>query len=238
VKPLWIGTSGWHYKDWLGRFYPPKTPAERFLEIYSHTFGTVELNGVFYRLPKPEMVKGWYERSPKGFLFAYKASRYLTHMKKLADPESALRLMFQRADLLREKLGPILYQLPPFFPQNLQRLKTFFKALPRGYAHVMEFRHPTWFTPAVYELLEKARVSLCLYDMQGEPSPQVLTGPLAYVRFHGTQGKYAGSYPAVALRTWARKIDAWRRSRTAYAYFNNDAKGHAIQNALSLKEMV
>jgi uncharacterized protein YecE (DUF72 family) len=235
---LRIGTSGWHYGDWKKRFYPEKMPPAEYLDFYSRSFDTVELNGVFYRLPTPDAVKNWYREAPKGFIFAYKASRFLTHMKKLKDPQQPLRLMFRRADLLKEKLGPILYQLPPFWDLNMERLETFLKALPKGYDHVMEFRNPTWFTDDVYERLERYRVTLCFYDMQGKPSPERLTSKLVFVRMHGSEGKYSGSYPEDALQKLGQKIHRWRADkRSVFVYFNNDPQAHAIQNATELKRI-
>jgi uncharacterized protein YecE (DUF72 family) len=238
MKALRVGTSGWFYKDWKGRFYPQDMPSEAYLDYYSRYFDTVELNGVFYRLPTPEMVKGWYRRSPKGFIFAYKGSRFITHMKKLTDPQGALRLMFRRADLLKEKLGPVLFQLPPFFSVNTARLKTFIKALPGGYDYVFEFRHESWFREDIYDALREKKMSLCLYDMRSKPSPRVLTGPLVYVRMHGSEGKYAGNYTRPALQEWAGGLRTWRRGRSGFVYFNNDVQGHAVRNAQTLKELL
>jgi uncharacterized protein YecE (DUF72 family) len=239
VKRLWIGTSGWHYKHWFKTFYPPGMPAIEHLPYYARFFDTVELNGVFYRLPTPEMVKGWHQRSPKDFIFAYKASRYITHLKRLLSPQSALKLMFRRADLLKEKLGPILYQLPPSFDIDAARLKSFLKALPKGYEHVMEFRHPSWFTEEVYEVLRGHQISLCFYDMKGVPSPKIFTAPPVYIRMHGSEIKYGGSYKTDVLKEWAGSVRSWLKEKhPVYAYFNNDIGGHAIANAKTLKGLL
>jgi len=232
-----VGTSGWYYRDWVGRFYPRELDSSGFLNYYSRFFDTVELNGVFYRLPQPTAVKQWYERSPKNFIFAYKGSRFLTHIKKLKDPQEPLRLMFKRADLLKEKLGPVLFQLPPSWPVQIPRLKIFLEVLPRGYDCTMEFRHASWFTDEVYDLLEKHGVGLCQYDMKGEASPDRLTSRLVYVRMHGSEQKYAGNYTAAALDGWIRKIKRWEKDRRQiFIYFNNDIRGHAIKNAVELKK--
>jgi uncharacterized protein YecE (DUF72 family) len=239
VRPfLRIGTSGWHYKHWIGRFYPAGMPSSEYLNFYLKHYDTVELNGVFYRLPKPEAVKHWYEQTPKGFLFSYKASRYVTHMKRLLDPQDALKLMFKRADLLKEKLGPILFQLPPSFKANVDRLRAFLKYLPRGYEYVMEYRNPSWFQPDVYAEMEKREVSLCLYNMKGVDSPEVFTGPLVYVRMHGSEPKYAGNYTPNELKSLAEQVRRWQKKRKVFVYFNNDPEGHALQNADALKSML
>lgn len=215
-------------------------PSIEFLEHYIRFFDTVELNGVFYRLPKPEAVKHWYHVTPKHFLFAYKASRYITHMKKLHDVREGLQEMFSRADLLKEKLGPILFQLPHFFAKNAERLKSFLQELPRGYDYVMEFRHPSWFDQEVYDLLEKRQVGLCLYDMRSVESPVALPAQSIYVRFHGSeQQKYHGNYTDAVLETWARRIRQWQRQdRPVYVYFNNDVGGHAVRNAQTLQQLL
>jgi uncharacterized protein YecE (DUF72 family) len=239
MKRLFIGTSGWHYKHWFGRFYPKGMPAIEHLPYYAKFFDTVELNGVFYRLPTPEMVKSWYARAPKQFTFAYKASRYITHMKRLLQPQSALRLMFRRADLLKEKLGPILYQLPPSFKVDVKRLQSFLKILPKGYDHVMEFRHPTWFTEEVYDVLRTHKTTLCLYDMKGVPTPRVITASVIYVRMHGSESKYAGSYTQPVLEEWAKLFRQWvQQKHPVYMYFNNDIRGHAIENAKTIKGLL
>jgi len=214
-------------------------PSTDYLAHYAEHYNTVELNGVFYRMPEPEAVKHWYEVTPKNFIFAYKASRFITHIKKLMDPAAPLRLMLHRADLLKEKLGPILFQLPPGWSIDLARLKSFLQALPGGYRFVMEFRNSSWFTEQVYELLEKHRIALCLFDMKGVPSPIHFTGSLAYLRFHGSEQKYAGNYSLSALREWAAKIRRWRKQkRSAFVYFNNDLQGHALKNANELKSIL
>ena len=215
-------------------------PSIEFLDHYARFFDTVELNGVFYRLPKPEAVKHWYRASPKHFLFAYKASRYITHMKKLHDPGEALREMFTRADLLKEKLGPILFQLPHFFTKQAALLKSFLCDLPGGYDYVMEFRHPSWFDEEVYALLEKRRVSLCFYDMRSVESPMAFPAKSVYVRFHGSeQQKYHGNYTSAALERWARRIRQWQRQgRPVYVYFNNDVGGYAVNNARTLQRLL
>lgn len=237
--PCFIGTSGWHYGDWRGRFYPQGMPSIEYLDYYSRFFNTVELNGVFYRMPKPSAVTHWYQVTPKQFRFAYKASRFITHIKKLKEPREPLRLMYRMADRLKEKLAVILFQLPPHWSVDLERLKHFLSALPTGYRHVMEFRHPSWFVPEVYELLDRYRVALCFYDMKGEPSPRVLTAPWVYMRMHGPSSLYGGDYQDTALKPLAKDVKQWaKRQKAVYVYFNNDRQGYAIQNAKRLLELV
>jgi uncharacterized protein YecE (DUF72 family) len=234
-----IGTSGWHYKHWFGNFYPSKIRTADLLTHYAQRFDTVELNGTYYRLPTPETVRVWYETSPKGFLFAFKASRFLTHNKKLKDPQDPLSRVLRSAEGLREKLGPILFQLPPFWRVNPDRLRDFLRALPRGFEFVFEFRNPTWYVEPVYDLLRARGCGLCLYDMQGYQSPRLVTSSLLYVRFHGAETKYGGSYPAARLRAWANWLKkAVTPGRQCLIYFNNDPEGHAPKDARVLKGML
>jgi uncharacterized protein YecE (DUF72 family) len=234
-----VGTSGWHYRHWLGNFYPTKYRAADLLTYYAERFDTVELNGTYYRLPSPETVRSWYETSPKGFLFGFKASRFLTHNKKLKDPDDPLRRVLRCAEGLHEKLGPVLFQLPPFWQLNFDRLRAFVDILPKGFEFVFEFRNPTWFVEPVYDLLRRHGCGLCLYDMQGYQSPKVITSSLVYVRFHGAETKYGGRYPLPRLRTWARWLgDVSRAGRRTLVYFNNDPEGHAPINAQELKDLL
>jgi uncharacterized protein YecE (DUF72 family) len=234
-----VGCSGWQYRHWRGEFYPVDLPLARWFEFYARTFDTVEVNNSFYRLPEASTFRRWREGSPADFLFAVKASRYLTHMKKLKDPEQPLELFFSRAGELGPKLGPVLYQLPPRWPVNLERLEGFLRALPRGVAHVIEFRNGSWYVPAVFRLLERFGVTLCLHDMPGSATEQTRVGPLVYLRFHGSGARYGGGYPEQQLADRA----AWIRSRLregvpVYAYFNNDAGGHAPRDASTLRRLV
>jgi uncharacterized protein YecE (DUF72 family) len=235
-----IGTSGWNYKHWRGVFYPERLPAADWFAFYARTFDTVEINNTFYRLPSADAFVAWRRQAPLHFLYAVKASRYLTHMKKLKDPESALDNILGRARRLGPRLGPVLYQLPPHWHCNLDRLRQFLAALPSDLRHVMEFRDPSWHTDAVRDLLDEHGVGFCIHEMRGSESPLWATGPLAYLRFHGpTERKYAGCYPASQLRRWAKRIEHLRGAgRDVYAYFNNDGGGYAITNALQLKELL
>jgi uncharacterized protein YecE (DUF72 family) len=229
-----VGCSGWQYKHWRGDFYPLDLPQNRWLEYYAERFDTVEINNSFYRLPEASTFLSWWKRSPPEFMYAVKASRFLTHMKKLKDPEQPLKLFFSRARNLGPTLGPVLYQLPPRWTVNVERLTLFLAALPKKRQHVIEFREPSWYNDEVFALLEQYRVGLCLHDMQGSASGQLAVGPLTYVRFHGTS-KYSGSYSDGALDRWA----GWLAERMGagvpvYAYFNNDVGGHAPRDAKRL----
>jgi len=210
----------------------------RWFDYYASKFHTVEINNTFYRLPEAAVFRSWRERAPAGFTFAVKASRFLTHMKKLKDPEAPLELFFSRAKELGRTLGPVLYQLPPRWPVNLERLETFLRALPRRRLNVVEFREPTWYVDPVYELLERHRVALCLHDMHGSASGQLDVGPFVYVRFHGTE-RYSGSYSDDRLGRWAEWLTERRRSgKRIYAYFNNDVGGHAPRDAARLRSLL
>jgi len=236
---IYIGTSGWNYKHWLGPFYPEKFPAKDMLTFYAEHFDTVEINATHYHLPTLKSVAGWRETVPKNFIFSVKASRFTTHMKKLKSPQASTEKFFERAEELGEKLGPILFQLPPRWKVNAERLDEFLSAMPRRHRYTFEFRDPTWFTEEVYEILSKYGAALCFYHQMGYDSPPEVTGDFVYVRLHGTESKYGGSYPASTLKAWAQRIRRWRRSaKDVYFYFNNDPEGHAIRNALSLKQMI
>ena len=237
MEAVRIGCSGWQYKHWRGSFYPADLPAARWLEHYAEHFDTVELNNSFYRLPSTENFSAWRERVPAGFLYAVKASRYLTHMKKLKEPADPLRLFFSRARALRDRLGPVLYQLPPRFPLNLNRLATFLSALPKSRRHAIEFRDTSWYVDDTYELLQRHHVALCVHDMAGSATGQTLVGPFVYVRLHGPQ-RYSGRYPDAALARWADWIAETTLDGTpAYIYFNNDIGGHAPRDAVRLREL-
>ena len=235
---LRIGTSGWVYGHWRGRFYPPELPQGAWFAHYSRAFDTVEINNSFYRLPGAATFDAWREQVPPGFLYAVKASRYLTHMKKLADPEEPLGRFFERAARLGETLGPILYQLPPRWRVNLPRFEAFLAALPPGYRHVVEFRDPSWLREEVFHLMERRGVAHCLHDMRPLEVPARVTAPPVYIRFHGDPA-HGGNYPPAALAGWAGHIAEWRRrGLDVFVYFNNDIGGYALDNALTLRRLL
>lgn len=234
---LRIGTSGWHYKHWLGRFYARDLPAIEMLSHYVKYFDTVEINNSFYALPKETTVKNWRSKVPENFCFAVKGSRYLTHMKKLKDPEEGIEKLFGVFQHMGEKLGPVLFQLPPHFKNNPSRLESFLTALPPKHRYVMEFRDPTWHNEEIYDILRQHQTAFCIYDRGGFVSPMTLTTNFTYVRFHGaaTDG---GNYTQKVLVDWAIRMREWQDLERIFVYFNNDWEGYAINNALTLKELV
>jgi uncharacterized protein YecE (DUF72 family) len=232
-----IGTSGWHYKHWRGLFYPENFPAHEMLAFYARHFDTVELNNTFYQLPALSTFDSWRDGSPAHFLFAVKGSRFITHMKKLKDPLSSTKKFFAGGERLRTKLGPILFQLPPRWHLDQQRLAEFLEALPKEHRYAFEFRDQSWHVPEVYQLLHRKNAAFCIYDFSGTPAPIEITARFTYLRFHGA--RYSGSYSARELRAWAVRIRKWREERLdVYVYFNNDIGGQAITNAQQLKQML
>lgn len=233
-----IGCSGWQYKHWRGDFYPADLPQTAWLEHYTRHFDTVELNNSFYRLPSAAAFQAWRIRTPARFLFAVKASRFLTHMKKLKDPEDPLKRLFTPAHQLGGKLGPVLYQLPPRWAYDRDRFELFLRALPKRRLHAVEFRDPGWYNGESFALLTRYGVALCLHDMRGSQSPRITVGPFIYVRFHGTE-RYTGRYPDEHLREWSAWLtDGTRRGLSVYAYFNNDSGGHAPRDARRLRDFM
>ena len=234
-----IGCSGWIYKHWKGLFYPETLPVKRWFDYYAGEFDTVEINNSFYRLPKAGTFDAWRNQAPAGFCYAVKANRFLTQAKKLKDCEEPLARMMAPFRHLGDALGPILYQLPPRFRVNLERLESFLKLLPRDVTNVFEFREPSWYTDDVLALLDRHGASFCAHDMPGSASPRVAVGPVAYVRFHGGVAKYWGRYSDEALLAWTDWIAGQARAgRPVWAYFNNDPEAHAIHDAQTLRGMI
>lgn len=234
-----LGTSGWHYQHWKGNFYPADLPASKMLGYYVQRFDSVEINNSFYRLPAPGVFAGWREATPAGFLFAVKASRFLTHNKKLKDPESALDKFLPRAAELGGKLGPILFQLPPRWRCNAQRLEAMLSILPRELQYVFEFREPTWLCEEVFRILRRYNAAFCIFELAGYHTPFQLTADWTYVRLHGPGGKYQGSYSEEKLGEWAQRVAEWSRTlHQVFVYFDNDQAGYAAQNALTLKRLL
>ena len=230
-----VGTSGWHYEDWKGIFYPAGQPPARWLPFYAERFQTVELNYSFYQQPTEKAYRDWAKNTPPGFKFAVKASRYITHIKKLRDPSGPLDKFFERAGLLGDKLGPVLYQLPPQLKRSDDLLGSFLQALPKGVRHVFEFRHDSWFHQDVLRLLRKHKAGFCVMDMPGLTSPVAATASFAYVRFHGSQSLYSSLYSREEMLDWAGKIKGLPKTvKTVYIYFNNDVAGYALENARQL----
>ena len=237
---LRIGCSGWNYRHWRGGVvYPKGLRIKDEFAWYAARFDTAEINASFYRLPSEATARGWRERAPDGFLFAWKASRYITHMKRLKDPQEPLALMSSRTDLLGDRLGPILFQLPPQMARNDDRLQDFLQALPGGRRHAFEFRHPSWYDPAVLGLLAEHDAALCISDHHHAPAPWARTARWLYVRGHGPGGRYWGRYADATLHDWARRIGAWRdEGRDVFCYFDNDPEGAAPLDAERLRALV
>ena len=235
-----VGCSGWQYKHWRNDFYPAEVPQAKWFEHYAARFDTVEINNSFYRLPERATFAAWAQRAPAGFEFAVKASRFLTHMKKLKDPEEPIERLFTRMRALGRHLGPVLYQLPPGWKVDIERFRHFLEVLPRRIRHVVEFREPTWYDRAIRDLLARHGVALCLHDMPGSATGRdAESGPFVYVRFHGATSKYGGGYSEERLRDWAGWLNARRaEGRDVYAYFNNDVGGHAPRDAVTLRRVL
>jgi uncharacterized protein YecE (DUF72 family) len=236
-RPVRIGCSGWNYASWKDEFYEGR-PARLWLEHYAHTFDTVEVNNTFYRLPLKTSVARWVEETPAKFVFAVKASRYLTHVKRLTDLGSGIQRYYERLEpLVRSpKLGPVLWQLPANFRRDDERLGAALEALPPG-RHCFEFRHASWFVEPIYDLLRKHRAALVVGDRPEvkEFQSHELTADWTYVRFHyGSRGR-GGNYSKSELEEWARRFEGWRREVEIFVYFNNDWEMFAVRNALWLK---
>jgi uncharacterized protein YecE (DUF72 family) len=232
-----IGTSGWHYGDWAGRFYPADLPKNKWLEFYAGHFDTVEINNTFYHQPKPQTFKNWRKQVPKNFLFAVKASRFITHIKRLKDAREPLERFFEGVRLLKSNPGPVLYQLPPGMHKDLDRLGAFLKLLPRKPAAVFEFRHESWFSDDTYKLLGDFNAAFCIHDLMDVP--RIITSDIIYLRFHGTTGRYQGNYSKPALRGWASWAkDNIKNKKGFFAYFNNDYSAYAVHNAKTLREQL
>jgi uncharacterized protein YecE (DUF72 family) len=227
------------YKHWLDIFYPRGLPGSEQLPFYAQHYDTVEINFSFYRLPERSVFEQWRAQTPEGFLFAVKGSRYLTHMKKLKDPEEPLSRLLDRAGGLEDKLGPILFQFPHTWHANLERLQGFLQALEphAGQRFAFEFRHSSWLVPAVFTMLEEARVALCLPVDPGLPLQMRLTADWTYIRMH--RGKWGTGYSDEELTAWADHIRTFRRDHIdTYLYFNNDPEGHALRDADRIEQML
>jgi uncharacterized protein YecE (DUF72 family) len=235
-----IGTSGWTYDGWRGPFYPDELPKKDWLRYYATKFPTTEINGSFYRTPSLEAVRGWRTQTPKDFLFAWKASKFITHWKRLTENcENSIALMQTRLRMLGPKLGAVLFQLPPHFSKNRERLETFLGMLPRQHRYAFEFRHKSWYDDDILDVLRDHGVALCLSDHRDAPSPWEVTARHVYVRGHGPGGHYRDSYSRPTLQRWADAIATWQRQRRAvFVYFDNDQKAAAPKDAQRLIAML
>ncbi|MFW6151121.1 MAG: DUF72 domain-containing protein [Chloroflexota bacterium] len=234
-----IGTSGWHYSHWRGPFYPADLQPSRFLEYYVGRFTAAEINNSFYKLPEEQTLADWRKATPDGFVFAVKGSRYITHMKKLKEGEKSVPHFLDRVKVLGQKLGPILFQLPPQWRRNVDRLDEFLSALPNEYSYAFEFRDSSWFADEVNQALAAKNAAFCVYDFDGRESPRTVTADFAYVRLHGPDGPYQGQYDEGTLRDWAGVLHDWAgQGKDVFCFFDNDEAGYAAQDALRLKQMV
>ena len=237
-EKLFIGTSGWHYDHWEKRFYPTDLKKQDQLKYYTKKFCTVELNNSFYRQPKKENFIAWKKSVPKDFVFAVKANRYFTHLKKLNVSAEDVDDLIDRCSGLGEKLGPILFQLPPRWKINFERLHRFLKLLPKGFQYTFEFREPSWYTTEIYDLLNAHNCACCIYHLAGHQSPILAIADFVYIRLHGPGEKYQGSYNENELKHWMKLAQSWiKEKRKVYIYFDNDQDAYAVFNALTLKEL-
>lgn len=232
----WIGTSGWSYRHWKGRFYPDALPNRKWLGYYAERLRSVEINATFYRLQKPDTFAGWAEAVPEGFRFAFKASQYLTHTRRLRESADGLSRLLDSAVPLGEKRGPMLLQLPPRFSAAPQRLISFLDACPSDLDVAVEFRDLSWFTGEIEEVLRQRGAALVWSDYPGAESPHWDTASFLYIRRHGAAGKFVGRYGRSQLAALAETMA--EVGKTAYCYFNNDAEGAAIEDALELDQLV
>lgn len=235
---LYIGTSGFSFQSWKGEFYAEEVREKDMLAAYSQTFNSVEINNSFYRLPAPATVEKWASTVPQDFVFAYKANRYITHRKKLKITEEPIERLTHAVAPFGEKLGPILFQLPPRWKVNVERLRDFVAALPKQHRYTFEFREPSWLCEDVYEVLRKRNIALCFYDYRGFQSPEIPTADFVYLRLHDPNAEaYTGSYGAKALAQYAKKINAWQKQGLdVYCYFDNDQKSCAPQDGQTLQK--
>lgn len=232
-----IGTSGWDYTHWRGRFYPKDEPREEWFRTYVLSFETVEINNTFYQQPGPDTLDAWRRQAPRGFRYAVKAHRYITHLKRLKDPEAPLDRFFAAVRRLGSSLGPVLYQLPPNWNPNHERLESFVEQLPGDLVHVIEFRNRAWLDSPTYRLLANGGIALCVHDLLPR-HPRRVTGPIAYVRLHGAGKKYGGRYRKQQLESWARWIRDVSSDHEVFVYFNNDQGAHAVSDARRLGDMI
>ncbi|MFQ5596503.1 MAG: DUF72 domain-containing protein [Nitrospiria bacterium] len=236
---IYIGTSGWCYNHWKGPFYPQNLPNHQKLPYYCRHFHTVEVNNAFYRLPEKQTLRRWREAAPPGFVYTAKASRTITHMKKLKDSKGHVRLFLDRIGLLEEKLGPILFQLPPRWHFNAERLEAFLGVLDGSFHYVFEFRDPSWLNEDTYALLSRDNAAFCIYDLNGFLSPKKIIADFIYVRLHGPETAYQGCYDEPALSGWVGDFSTWAsEGKTVYCYFDNDEAAYAAKNAARLQRML
>lgn len=239
---IFIGTSGWMYEHWQDVFYDRSLAKEKWLSYYARFLNTVEINTSFYGLPKLQTFEKWESKAPVNFLFAVKANRFITHVKKLKDPEESLEKFMENVKGLKEKLGPILFQLPPGWNSDYERLQNLLQILSakyKAYEFAFEFRNQTWINEKIDELLQKHNAAFCIYDLAGYLTPLKVTANFVYIRLHGPADAYEGNYSLEILKHWKERIVNWtNQGKKVYCYFDNDQAGHAVQNALALRDVL
>lgn len=234
-----VGTSGWNYDHWKGSFYPTELKQKDWLDYYAEKLRTVEINNSFYNLPSGKTFRKWAETVPSDFLFSVKASRYITHMKKLKDPREPLERFMAGAGALGDRMGPVLFQLPPRWNVNPDRLEAFLDRLPGNIMATFEFRDRSWWDDRIYGILKERNAAFCIFDLAGEQSPKEVTADFVYMRLHGPGDAYEGLYEKETLAGWAGAAYAWAASgKDVYIYFDNDQNGYAAMNAMQLREMM
>lgn len=233
----YVGTSGWYYKHWKDHFYPSELTNNKWLTYYSDHFSTVELNNSFYRLPPEKTITNWYNSTPSDFSFAVKANRFITHVKRLRGVAESINKFISRIQLFSTKLGPLLYQLPPFLKRDDSLLTSFLHLLPDDIKHAIEFRHRSWFDDTIFATLSEHKIGFCIYDMPNVACPLIVTSDFAYVRFHGHANLYNSNYSDEELREWARRlVNLTEEIQEMYIYFNNDIEGFSALNAMALHQ--
>lgn len=239
AKSIHVGTSGWSYEHWKGTFYPMDLPKDQMLAYYSRHFSSVEINNSFYQLPKKQTLTRWRDTVPEGFLFTVKASRYITHMKKLKDPGETVHSFLDRICMLEDRIGSILFQLPPRWHFNGERLESFLSMLSKDFRYVFEFRDRSWLNCRAFDLLSRYNAALCIYDFDGYLSPREVTADFVYVRLHGPDGPYQGSYDDKTLVNWAGTLSTWsEQGKEVFCFFDNDQRGYAVHNATFLQSLL
>jgi len=232
-----LGTSGWSYPEWVSLFYPEDLSSKDWLSFYSQHFSSVEINMTFYRFPKPDTLKSWLDKTPPNFTFTLKANRQITHLKKIRNVQHEVRYFYILANSLKEKLGCILFQLPPSIHFDLTLLQDFLASLSPDYKNVIEFRHESWYQESVYDLLRSAKVTFCIVSSAKVPGTMIETADTAYVRFHGLTGEHRHNYTDDELKEWAEKIKMIQ-ARECFIYFNNDYQANAVTNAKTLEPLL
>ncbi|KKL89571.1 hypothetical protein LCGC14_1913360 [marine sediment metagenome] len=236
---IYIGSSGFYYEHWKNRFYPKDVKPKGYFEYYQKYFNTVEINNTFYKLPSKKVILHWKNEANKDFIFSLKASRFITHIKRLKEPKKHITLFLNRVKHLKPHLGPILFQIPPNWHLDIKRLENFLKTLDKNYKYAFEFRDKSWLTKPVSSLLKKYEKAFCIYNLEGFQTPLEITANFVYIRLHGPKKAYSGSYSKIALQKWAKIIKNFQKDKLdVFCYFNNDERAYAIKNALELKKLL